>query len=60
MVVRQVRGKELEHYVGVSIRGSDFTLELASTGDEGLTDAQFALAGVIDEGVDELEGEVAT
>ncbi len=61
MVVRKVRGKELEHYVGVSIRGSDFTLELSSNSDaEGLTDAQFALAGVIDEGVDELEGEVAT
>ncbi len=60
LVVRKVRDQELEHYVGVIIRGSDFTLELASPGDEGLTDAQFALAGVIDEGVDELEGEVAT
>ena len=55
MVARKVRGKELEHYVGVTIRGSDFTLELASTGDDGLTDAQFALAGVIDEGVHEME-----
>ncbi|MCP4557385.1 MAG: 4a-hydroxytetrahydrobiopterin dehydratase [Herbaspirillum sp.] len=60
LVARKVRDREGEHAVGVTIEGSAFTLKLSSTADGNLTDAQFAFAGVIDEGVQELEGEVAT
>ncbi len=60
LVARKVRDREAEHAVGVTIEGAAFTLSLASTVDGDLSDAQFALAGVIDEGVQELEGEVAT
>ena len=58
MIARKVRGKE--HGLRVTIEGSTFSLDLWSTVEGDLTDAQFALAGVIDEGVQELEGDVAS
>ena len=58
MVARKVRGQE--HDLRVTIEGSTFYLDLWSNLEGDLTDAQFALAGVIDEGVQEMEGEVAS
>jgi len=57
LVAREARGDQ--HAVALTIDGGSFTLELSSPLDSDLTEAQFALAGVIDEGVQALEGEVA-
>ena len=58
LVARKARGNE--HAVALTIDGGTFTLELSSTLDSDLTEAQFALAGVIDEGIQQLQGEVAS
>ena len=58
LVARKLREAADHHVVGVTIRGTTFELELSSTAaDGGVTDAQFDLAKLIDQGVMELEAE---
>jgi len=48
-----------QHAIEATLKGGSVTLVLSSANDGMLTDSQFALAGVIDDAVAELETDVA-